>query len=131
MGADPLATSRRSKMCIITQFLLYHKICRISISERVLRKILSRCNRWIYKFFQALILLYMKLPYCTFYREHSVYKSRFSSRKHTVKSILVSAPEKVFNIHRNYHSRIISCTEISAHHILRHRNSRRENYGRY
>lgn len=131
MGADPFTTSQRLKMCTITQFLLYHKICRISISERVLRKILLRCNLWIYKAFQALILLYMKLPYCTFYSRHSIYKNHFSPRKCTIKIIPPAHPKKFFNSHGNHHSRKISCTEISAYHLPRHRNSRREYYGRY
>ena len=131
MGADPFTTSRRSKMCIITQFLLYHKICRISISERVLRKILSRCNQWIYKVFQTLILLYMKLSYHTIHSEHSIYKSEISPPKCTVNFILSANPKKVFNTHGNHHNRIISCTEISAYRIPRHRISRREYYGRY
>ena len=100
VGADPFTTSRRSKMCIITQFLLYHKICRISISERVLRKILSRCNQWIYKVFQTLILLYMKLPYCTFYSRHSVYKKPFFAPKMHNKNYTASAPEKIFQLTR-------------------------------
>ena len=131
MGADPFTTRRHLKMCIITLFLLYHKICRISISERVLRKILSRHNRWICKLFQTLILLYTKLPYCTFYSRHSVYKKHFSSRKCTIKNIPPAHPKKVFNSHGNHHSRIISCTEISAYHLPRYRTSHRENYGRY
>ena len=98
VGANSFMTSQHLKMCTITQFLLYHKICQISISERVLREILSRCNRWIYKFFQALILLYMKLPYCTFYREHSVYKSEISPPKCTVNFILSANPKK-FSTH--------------------------------
>ena len=131
MGADPFTTSRHLKMCIITLFLLYHKICRISISERVLRKILSRHNRWICKLFQTLILLYTKLPYCTFYSRHSAYKNLFLPRKCTIKIILPAHLKKVFNSHGNHQNKIISCTEISAHHIPRHRNSRKEYYGRY
>ena len=131
MGADPFTTSQYLKMCIITQYLLYHKTCRISISEQVLRKILSRCTQWIYKVFQALILLYTKLPYCTFYSRHSAYKNLFLPRKCTIKIILPAHLKKVFNPHGNHHSRIISCTEISAYHIPNHRNSRREYCGRY
>ncbi len=126
MGADPFTTSQRLKTCIITQYLLYHKICRISISEQVLRRILSRRNQWIYKVFQALILLYTKLPYCTFYSRHSVYKNHFSPPKCTVNFILSANPKNVFNTHGNHHNRIISCTEISAYRIPRHRISRRE-----
>ena len=128
MGADPFTTSQRLKMCTITQFLIYHKICRISISERVLRKILSRCNQWIYKVFQTLILLYMKLPYCTFYSRHSVYKKPFFAPKMHNKIIPPANPKKVFNSQGNHHNRIISCTEISAYRIPRHRTSRREYY---
>ena len=126
MGADPFTTSQRLKTCIITQFLLYHKICRISISEQVLRKILSRCNQWIYKVFQTLILLYMNLPYHAFHRDYSAYKKLFFAPKMHNKNYTASAPEKVFNSHGNHHSRIISCTEISAYCIPRHRISRRE-----
>lgn len=85
VGANSFMTSQHLKMCTIIQYLLYHKICQISISERVLRKILSRYNQWIYKVFQTLILLYTKLPYCTFYSRHSVYKKHFSPRKCTIK----------------------------------------------
>lgn len=131
MGADPFTTSQRLKTCIITQFLLYHKICRISISERVLRKILSRCNRWIYEALQALILLYIKLSYHAFHRDYSAYKKLFFTPKMHNKKYTASAPGKVFNSQGNHHNRIISCTEISAHHLPRYRTSRRENYGRY
>lgn len=85
VGANSFMTSQHLKMCTIIQYLLYHKICQISISEQVLRKILLRCNQWIYKVFQTLILLYTKLPYCTFYSRHSVYKKHFSPRKCTIK----------------------------------------------
>ena len=131
MGADPFTTSQHLKMCTIIQYLLYHKICQISISERVLRKILSRCNQWIYKALQAFILLYMKLSYHTIHSEHSIYKSEISPPKCTVNFILSANPKKVFNSHRNHHNRIISCTEISAYRIPRHRNLRRGNNGRY
>lgn len=131
MGADPLATSRRSKMRIIIQLFIIPQICQISISERVLREILSRCNQLIYKAFQALILVYTKLPYCTFYSRHSAYKNYFFSPKMHRKIHTPAHPKKVFNSHGNHHSRIISCTEISAYHLPRYRTSHRENYGRY
>ena len=58
-----------------------------------------RSNKRIYKVLQALVLLYMKLPCHTFYRIYSVYKSRFSSRKFTVK-FLLPAHLKKFSTHK-------------------------------
>ncbi len=97
---DPFTTSRHLKMCIITQFLLYHNTCRISISEQVLRKILSRCNQRIYKVLQALVLLYMKLPCHTFHRDYSAHKKPFFFPKPHSKIKTVSAPEKSFQLTR-------------------------------
>ena len=98
VGANSFMTTQHLKMCTIIQYLLYHKICQISISERVLREILSRCNRWIYKFFQALILLYIKLSYHAFHRDYSAYKNHFSPRKCTAE-IIPPAHLKKFSTH--------------------------------
>ena len=113
MGADPFTTSRNLKMCIITQFLLYHKIRQISISEWVLRKILLRSNQWIYKALQAVILLY-DIPLPT-----------------QLNKKVISSPKGIVNLYRNGAFYALTLTPSSFFRLIKVRGFLRLTHARF